>query len=232
MTHDASSNTQRVVLQVKTLTGKLISITVAPSERVDDIKRKVQDTEGIPPCEQRLLFAGKQLVDDRLVSEYSIKPEAMLLLVPVLSMEFERTKTTLDDDASSCEFYSQRATEDFIKYMPHDCARDPTDAADTSEFDSDDEERYSIASADSSNIPPHEYPAAGSGDDDDDEADDDDEEEDEEDDGHDSFVDETGLRAGDIELVCLHTNASRGSAARALREHAGDIVRAIMQLID
>ena len=69
------------MIKVKTLTGKEIEIDIELTDTVERIKERVEEKEGIPPVQQRLIFAGKQMNDEKTAKEYNIEGGSVLHLV-------------------------------------------------------------------------------------------------------------------------------------------------------
>ena len=76
-----SAANSRFKLAVTTLTGKVLWFHVTPKSTVAELKSKYQNREGVPPDQQRMIWEGKQLEDDRKLSEYGIGPDCKVTMV-------------------------------------------------------------------------------------------------------------------------------------------------------
>ena len=98
-----------ILIFVKTLTGKILALDVEPSDTIKNVKRKIQDKEGIPPSQQHLIFRRQELKDHQTLDEYKVTDKSSVHL---------RLEDELDRILINVEFPSGRKI--FINVSPKD----------------------------------------------------------------------------------------------------------------
>ncbi|THH06626.1 hypothetical protein EW145_g3960 [Phellinidium pouzarii] len=71
-------------IKVKTLTGKEIELDIDEADQISRIKEKVEEQSGVPPQQQRLIYRGRQMQDDKTAQEVNVMPGDVLHLVLAL----------------------------------------------------------------------------------------------------------------------------------------------------
>jgi len=73
-----------MIIKVKTLTGKEIELDIDPDDKITSIKERVEEQSGVTPPQQRLIFSGRQMSDEKTIRDYGVNAGSVLHLVLAL----------------------------------------------------------------------------------------------------------------------------------------------------
>tara|TARA_B110000459_G_scaffold91309_1_gene102148 strand:- start:878 stop:1255 length:378 start_codon:yes stop_codon:yes gene_type:complete len=82
--HVVRRSLAKMMIKVKTLTGKEVELDVEVSDTIVRIKERMEEKEGIPPIQQRLIFGGKQMHDEKTAKDYNIEGGSVIHMVLAL----------------------------------------------------------------------------------------------------------------------------------------------------
>lgn len=114
----AATPANAMMIFIRTLTGKTITIDADPEDTIIGIKAKIRDAEGIPLDEQRLIFASQELEDSKMLYEYNIQKESTLYLE--LKLVPPPTTDLTDSGSSALKLIFNRSTFNLTPVLKSD----------------------------------------------------------------------------------------------------------------